>query len=72
MASAGSGRLKRYPCTASQPFAIRKANWSSVSTPSATTLNLRLWAIAMIAVEIAASSASLVMWRTNDWSILSV
>src|ERR1051325_97925 len=35
------GCAKRNPCACSQPSPCRKANWFSVSTPSATTMNPR-------------------------------
>ena len=45
---------------------------SSVSTPSAMTLSLRLRAMLMMARTMAASSASVTMSRTKDWSIFSL
>ena len=43
----------------------------SSPTPSATIRNFKLRPILMIAVTIAVSSGVLLIWRTNDWSILS-
>ena len=60
------------PCISWQPQARSSSSCSRVSTPSATTLSLRLEARAMIAWARAALFGSRSMSRTNERSILSV
>jgi hypothetical protein len=51
----GIGRLKKYPCASSQSCARRNSSCCCVSTPSATTSSLRLRAMLITAVTMAAS-----------------
>jgi len=67
-----SGGQKKFPCTSSQPCALRKPSWASVSTPSATTRSPRLRPSETIARVIAVSSALVGMPRTNERSIFSL
>src|SRR5262249_49951534 len=54
----GWGGCSRTPWISSQPRSRRNLTCSGVSTPSAITLRRRLWAIAITAETIAASSGS--------------
>ena len=49
MSSTGSTGLNKIPWPRSQPVSVRKANWLSVSTPSAMVFSPRFWARDMIA-----------------------
>ncbi len=67
---AASAAIEQNPCTSSQPCCLHESNCSRVSTPSATTFRLRICPIAMMALVIEASSASTIISRIKDWSIL--
>src|SRR6266851_4817352 len=68
----GMGLLKKKPCISSQARSRRKVCCSCVSTPSATTVRLRLLPMAMIASVSALSSAFCGRSRMNERSTLSV
>src|ERR1051325_289904 len=65
------GCAKRNPCACSQPSPCRKANWFSVSTPSATTMNPRVCASSTMVRTITASCWSCSMSFTKERSIFS-
>ena len=67
----GIGRPMWKPCAWSQSRSRSMFQTCPFSTPSATTVMPRLCARSMVERTIVASSASVCMLRTNDWSILS-